>query len=799
MSWMDWIKAKLTGRPAAPSERVERDPRIAKLDAAIAALPDGPEQIGLYFKRGLAYKERGGARNDPADLERALADLARVRKVVPELADVYDHTAQCLLLLNKPEAAIDSCDRGIALLSRSPRLAAMYANRGNARAALGEIDGAIADFARAAEMLPEIAEVMQKERARVERSRPTAAPPRREPLYDERDALPAGWELNRRGDLVGALIAFGTAIERAPSASAYYARGVANCKLRRYPQAIADLDRALELRPRFAAALTERGLARQQSGDIDRAFADYDAALAIDPAYGLAHENKGTALLKQERWADAVPYLDLALRITPQTPRVRYNRGIAHEWLGDLPRALRDLQDAVRSGPGEHLAHAEHRLAKLQPRIAGVEPAKPEPDCLWPLLTGISLDTTVAELTARTHAEGMYFGQLALPGGDRTFVPLYGRDGLLRRLTEIADVIGPCILPMALRQFDDLISPAHERSGPSAAGPPDTQPGAVERLVQRSELNVLTRGEEVIGLSASIPHHDIDLPTALYGAQPIFGRGDSPDGARLCPSCQRSVAYFDPVLDRDKLAGYACPHCGASPIAGWIEDRMPAGRWSRAGFLGPAERLRDVIDRDDRTLQRLGVDHARLAGALDRLIADAFQASADHLARAELQLEQQMRASGTRGIRGVGMLPLGATIDELEGQLGRGEPLPADRGTAVDGHDVFLQVYLDYQYCPFTILRRPWSDDLPAPVLLLRRTADGVNITVPRDRNLPCGGEQNYQYANLEFLVVRRDTRQALRGSGLLVHLIRDHRFFEGEHSPFRLDPERAAQVLGLV
>src|ERR1700733_5054223 len=91
MSWMDWIKAKVTGRPAAPSERVERDPRIAKLDAAIAALPDGPEQIGLFFKRGLAYKERGAARNDPADLERALADLARVRKVVPELAAVYGH------------------------------------------------------------------------------------------------------------------------------------------------------------------------------------------------------------------------------------------------------------------------------------------------------------------------------------------------------------------------------------------------------------------------------------------------------------------------------------------------------------------------------------------------------------------------------------------------------------------------------------------------------------------------------------------------------------------------------------
>jgi hypothetical protein len=72
-------------------------------------------------------------------------------------------------------------------------------------------------------------------------------------------------------------------------------------------------------------------------------------------------------------------------------------------------------------------------------------------------------------------------------------------------------------------------------------------------------------------------------------------------------------------------------------------------------------------------------------------------------------------------------------------------------------------------------------------------------VTEPTDLRLPCSFGHGYRHANLEFLVVRRDTRQALRGAGLLVHLIRDHRFFEGEHSPFRLDPERAAQVLGLA
>jgi hypothetical protein len=74
-----------------------------------------------------------------------------------------------------------------------------------------------------------------------------------------------------------------------------------------------------------------------------------------------------------------------------------------------------------------------------------------------------------------------------------------------------------------------------------------------------------------------------------------------------------------------------------------------------------------------------------------------------------------------------------------------------------------------------------------------------VHLTAATDRCLPCRAELSYLYGTQEFLIVHRDTRQFLRGSGLLVHLIRDHRFFEGEESPFRLDPERAAHVLGLL
>jgi len=610
MSWIDWIKAKMTGRPvergeppagehdARADQSPGRDPAIAKLDAAIAKLPDGPERFGLYFERGLAYKARGIARGSAEDLDHALADFARVGKVLPALADVYGQRGDCLVRLGKHEAAVDSLDRAIVLLPPSPPrgLATAHILRGQARIALGDLDGALADFTRAAEIAPELAADIEQERARAMASTPGGRPAPRA-AADERDALRAAWLLGQRGDAVGALVAFGNVIERAPNSSAYYGRGVVNCKLRRHTEAIADLDRAVELRPRFAAALTERGLARLESGDIDRALTDYDAALAIDPAYGVAHENKGLALLRKERWADAVLCLDTALRITPSKASLRYHRGLAHEKLGDLPRSLRDLQDSIRYGKSqEHVPHAEKRLVGLRPRAAGLpEPQKPDPESLWPLLTGISLDTTVAELAARAHAEGRFFGQLELPGGERTFVPFHGNYGLWRHLTEVADVVGPRILPLTLRQFHDLLARLDDPSDDDAPAP-GADPGNVERLTEGVQLHVLKMGEQVLGVyTTGIAHHDRELPTSLCGAQPFFGRSDRPDPDRCCASCHRAVAYFEAVLDQDKLAGYACPHCGASPIPGWTEDRMAPGRWSRAGFLGPTERVQDVI------------------------------------------------------------------------------------------------------------------------------------------------------------------------------------------------------------
>lgn len=226
---------------------------------------------------------------------------------------------------------------------------------------------------------------------------------------------------------------------------------------------------------------------------------------------------------------------------------------------------------------------------------------------------------------------------------------------------------------------------------------------------------------------------------------------------------------------------------------------MRPKRWSRAGFLGTTEQLDEVIARDALVLARLAVDHAQIADALERLLSHAFAASRERIANADIEFATALRSSGQTGVYGLAILPLGATLDELETQLRDEAPLPADRGVAVGDHDVFLQVHLGYQYCPFTNLRLPWSDDEPAQRFIRRVIGGAAYLSVPLDRELPCCGTHAYRNANLEFLIVHRPTREWLRGSGLLAHLIRDHQFFEGVQSPFRIDPERAARVLQIA
>lgn len=111
---------------------------------------------------------------------------------------------------------------------------------------------------------------------------------------------------------------------------------------------------------------------------------------------------------------------------------------------------------------------------------------------------------------------------------------------------------------------------------------------------------------------------------------------------------------------------------------------------------------------------------------------------------------------------------LGVTYDELAGRLGALiRAAPARVGHLV----VEVAFCAGRQVCP-------WSSDI-------------------HHRQCTAGG--GVEYDSCDWLIRNLRSRQVMCGPGLIVHLIRDHHFFEGVESPYRVDPAELARLLELV
>jgi hypothetical protein len=63
----------------------------------------------------------------------------------------------------------------------------------------------------------------------------------------------------------------------------------------------------------------------------------------------------------------------------------------------------------------------------------------------------------------------------------------------------------------------------------------------------------------------------------------------------------------------------------------------------------------------------------------------------------------------------------------------------------------------------------------------------------------PWGCDVEPSWWSFDFLLLNRTTGEFITGPGMIVHLVREHHFFEGMESPYRTDPVKAIRVLGCV
>lgn len=111
------------------------------------------------------------------------------------------------------------------------------------------------------------------------------------------------------------------------------------------------LTEALDRRS-LAGTYVNRGIVYMNRRDFDRALADFDTAIRLEPALAEGHINRGAALLSRNDYAAAITAIDHGLELTPEQPaRAYYNRGVAHEELGQIADAYRDYRRASELAP----------------------------------------------------------------------------------------------------------------------------------------------------------------------------------------------------------------------------------------------------------------------------------------------------------------------------------------------------------------------------------------------------------------------------------------------------------------
>jgi tetratricopeptide (TPR) repeat protein len=138
---------------------------------------------------------------------------------------------------------------------------------------------------------------------------------------------------------------------------AYSNLGIALLAEGRANEAVAQAEKAIEIKPNSATMHRNLADALLKNGQVDDAIAHYQKALEIYPRYAEANQNLADALLQKGEVSEAIVHYQKALTIKPNHPAAENNLGNALARLGKYNEAATAFQSALRSKPDYPDAH----------------------------------------------------------------------------------------------------------------------------------------------------------------------------------------------------------------------------------------------------------------------------------------------------------------------------------------------------------------------------------------------------------------------------------------------------------
>jgi tetratricopeptide (TPR) repeat protein len=128
-------------------------------------------------------------------------------------------------------------------------------------------------------------------------------------------------------------------------------------------------DRAICLKPKYAAAYYNRGAAYMRKGDSDGAIQDFGRAVALDPNFDAAFISRGLVYFTKGEYNRAIVDFDHAIQLKPRSAEAFYLRAMAFSNNGDFERAVVDFDRAIENFKLLAVADAQRDKAECQ-RIA---------------------------------------------------------------------------------------------------------------------------------------------------------------------------------------------------------------------------------------------------------------------------------------------------------------------------------------------------------------------------------------------------------------------------------------------
>lgn len=127
-----------------------------------------------------------------------------------------------------------------------------------------------------------------------------------------------------------------------------------------------------------AATLANRGIIYMSLDEYELAIKDYTDAIALKPEFGELNVNIGNIYYLGKAYDRAVTEYTAALDKKTSRPYVAYfNRGMAHESLGNLTSAETDIKTALEMVPG--WVAAQKKLDEVQQKIRNPAPTRVTP------------------------------------------------------------------------------------------------------------------------------------------------------------------------------------------------------------------------------------------------------------------------------------------------------------------------------------------------------------------------------------------------------------------------------------